>query len=226
VVPAVAAWWAVPGSLAGLALASIGVSIGTVLTGKSTTSLSDLLGEAGLWAAMLGTALFVARRHGTRSLKRDFGLAAKRLDLLWGVLALGAGLAVSALVVAAFSGTSFEGSNDQILTQQKSDHVGFVLVALVVALGAPFFEELFFRGYLRTALQARFGAHRAVWLQAGLFGLAHLGESTTPLGNVSVLLAIFGLGVVLGYAAHLTGRLGAGMVAHSLFNLITVALVV
>ena len=56
------------------------------------------------------------------------------------------------------------------------------------------------------------------------FGLAHFGESATALGNVSVVLAMFGGGAVLGYTAKLTGRLGAGMVAHCLFNLLAVAL--
>jgi membrane protease YdiL (CAAX protease family) len=36
---------------------------------------------------------------------------------------------------------------------------------------------------------------------------------------------MFGVGVVLGYTAKLTGRLGAGMLAHCLFNLLAVALV-
>ena len=131
-----------------------------------------------------------------------------------------------ALVLLVFSGTKFSGSNDQILTQQKGHEAGIVIVTLIVALGAPFFEELFFRGFLRTALQARFGRHGAVWLQAVFFGLAHAGEAGTALGNVSVVLAMFTVGVVLGYTAMLTGRLGAGMIAHCLFNLVAVASVV
>ena len=41
-----------------------------------------------------------------------------------------------------------------------------------------------------------------------------------------MVLAMFTVGVVLGYTAMLTGRLGAGMVAHCLFNLVTVISVV
>jgi membrane protease YdiL (CAAX protease family) len=218
--------------LVGLVLASVGAVIGQALSGEPQASLaqhpsalSELLSEAGLWAAMLGTALFVSRRYGSANMERDYGLAFKRQDIIWGIVAVGAGLAISGLVVAAFAHTSLEGTNDQVLTQQKGNSVGFVTLSLIVSLGAPFFEELFFRGYLRTALQARFGHHPAVWLLAAFFGLAHLGESATTLGNVSVLLAVFGFGVVLGYAAQLTGRLGAGMVAHCLFNLVAVVTV-
>jgi membrane protease YdiL (CAAX protease family) len=213
---------AVPGALAGIVLAGVGAAIGQAITGSSTSALSDLLGEAGLWLAMLATVVLVSYQFGTRSLRRDYGLAIAPKDPLWGLCAAIVAFLGAGLVLTLFSGTKFSGSNDQILTQQKGHEVGIVLVALIVALGAPFFEELFFRGYLRTALQARFGRHGAVWLQAVFFGLAHAGEASTALGNVSVVLAMFTVGVVLGYTAMLTGRLGAGMVAHCLFNLVAV----
>jgi uncharacterized protein len=223
--PARAAWWAVPGAVVGIVLAGLGASIGYGLTNSKTSAASDLLGEAGLWVAMLGTAVFVSRRYGTGSLARDYHLAIKAKDLLWGAVALGSALVVVQGVLGVFAGTKFAGSNDEIITQQKGHELGLVAVALLVALGAPFFEELFFRGFLRTTLRRRFGAHGAIWLQAVFFGLAHFGESATALGNVSVVLAMFGVGAVLGYTAKWTGRLGAGMVAHCLFNLLAVVLV-
>ena len=225
-IPSRAAWWVLPGLLAGFVLSGVGAAIGQGLTHRSTSGLTDLLGEAGLWAAFIGTALLVSKRYGTGSLKRDYGLAVKPVDLLFGVVAAGAALLLTAVVVAAFQGTKFSGTNDQILTQQKGHGVGLVLVSLLVAIGAPFFEELFFRGFLRNALQERFGAHGAVWMQAGLFAMLHFGEASKLAGNVSVVLAMFGVGLVLGYAARLTGRLGAGMTAHCLFNLLAVASVV
>lgn len=185
--------------------------------------MTVLLSEIGLWAGMLGTVVFVSRRYGSASLRRDFGLAIKPKDILWGAAAFATAMLVTEVILAVFAGTKFAGTNDQILTQQKGHAAGLVILTLVVELGAPFFEELFFRGFLRTALQARFGAHGAVWLQAAFFGLAHAGESKTAAGNVSVVLALFMVGVVLGYTARLTGRLGAGMLGHCLFNLVAVA---
>jgi membrane protease YdiL (CAAX protease family) len=221
-IPARAALVAIPGALAGIVLAGVGAAIGQSITGSSTSGLSDLLGEAGLWVAMLATVVFVSHRFGTSSLPRDFGLGITLKDPLWGVCAAITAFLGAGLILEIFSGTKFSGSNDQILTQQKGHEAGIVLVTVIVALGAPFFEELFFRGYLRTALQARFGRHGAVWLQALFFGLAHAGEASTALGNVSVVMAMVTVGVVLGYTAMLTGRLGAGMVAHCLFNLVAV----
>jgi membrane protease YdiL (CAAX protease family) len=225
-IPTRAALVAVPGALGGIVLAGVGAAIGQSITGSSTSALSDLLGEAGLWVAMLATVVLVSHRFGTSSLRRDYGLAFTLKDPLWGVCAAITAFLGAGLILEIFSGTKFSGSNDQILTQQKGHDVGIVLITVIVAIGAPFFEELFFRGFLRTALQARFGRHGAVWLQAVFFGLAHAGEAGTALGNVSVVLAMFTVGVVLGYTAMLTGRLGAGMVAHCLFNLVAVISVV
>ena len=222
-IPAQAAWWGVPGILAGYALAVVGATIGDSLSGSATGPVTTLLSEMGLWTGMLGTVIFVSRRYGSASLRRDFGLGIRRSDVLWGLAAVAAALIVTQLVVVAFSGTKFAGTNDQIITQQKGHDVGLVILTLIVELGAPFFEELFFRGFLRTALQERFGAGGAVWLQAGFFGFAHVGESKTAAGNVTVVLALFLVGVVLGYTAKLTRRLGAGMLAHCLFNLVAVA---
>jgi len=219
--PTVAAWWAVPGAGVAVLLSGLGASAGVGLTHSQTSATSDLLGETGLWAAMLGTALFVSHRYGA-DLRRDYGLAFRSRDVLWGVVAVGCALAVVQGVVVVFAHTRFAGTNVGIITKQKGHEVGFVVVSLVVAVGAPFFEELFFRGFLRAALQTRFGAHGAVWLQAVFFGLAHLGEASTRLGNVTVVLAMVGVGVVFGYTAKLTKRLGAGMVAHCLFNLAAV----
>jgi membrane protease YdiL (CAAX protease family) len=125
------------------------------------------------------------------------------------------------IVIAVFQHSRFAGTNTQILTGQKDNSVTYVLISIMVAVGAPFFEELFFRGFLRTALQTRLGSHGAVFAQAALFGLAHLGE-VSGWANVSIVLAMFSLGVVLGYTAKFTGRLVPGMAAHCLFNLVAV----
>ena len=165
-IPARAAWCAVPGLLAGYALAIVGATIGDALSGSATGPVTTLLSEMGLWAGMLGTVIFVSRRYGSASLRRDFGLEIRGTDVLWGFAAVAAALIVSEIVVVVFAGTKFAGSNDQIISQQKGHEAGLVILTLIVELGAPFFEELFFRGFLRTALQERFGAGGAVWLQA------------------------------------------------------------
>ena len=77
-IPTRAALIAVPGALGGIVLAGVGAAIGQSITGSSTSALSDLLGEAGLWVAMLATVVLVSHRFGTSSLRRDYGLAFTR----------------------------------------------------------------------------------------------------------------------------------------------------
>ena len=83
-IPAQAAWWGVPGILAGYALAVVGATIGEALSGSATGPVTTLFSEMGLWAGMLGTVIFVSRRYGSASLSRDFGLGIRRTDILWG----------------------------------------------------------------------------------------------------------------------------------------------
>jgi hypothetical protein len=208
----------------GAVVGSLLASVVAALTGSTSGSGTTVAGEIGLWSGMAGAAVVVSRQYGTRSLRDDFGLSLTWRDLWFGLCALGVGLVVTNLIGAAFSGTRFAGSNTQIIAGQKHNGVGFAVVTIIVAVGAPVFEELFFRGVLRTALASRLGSHAAVWIQAGLFGLAHY-QPSGGLGNVSVIVIVASLGVVLGYTASATRRLGPGMIAHGLFNSIQVVLV-
>ncbi len=205
-------------------LGSILAGVVAAATGSTKGSGTTLAGEIGLWSGMAAAAVFVSRHFGTRSLRNDFGLALNWRDLWPGAGALGVGLVLTNLVATAFSGTRFAGSNTQIIAGQKHNGLGFAVITVIVAVGAPVFEELFFRGVLRTALASRLGSHTAVWIQAGLFGLAHY-QPAGGLGNVSIIVIVGSLGVVLGYTARATRRLGPGMIAHGLFNSIQVALV-
>jgi hypothetical protein len=103
-----------------------------------------------------------------------------------------------------------------------SHGVGFAVIAVFTVLGAPFFEELFFRGVLLRSLARLFGnvagfvgPALAIVVTGVLFGLAHA-ESLQLLG-----LAFFG--IILSLVSYLTGRLGMNMVAHATFNLMAVA---
>lgn len=218
-IPLIGVLWAVVGFLVGEVLGGIFAEAVAVASGSSISSAGPTFaGEVGLWVGLLGAVVFVSRRYGTGRLAGDFTLGFRPVDLLYGAAAAAAGLVVAAVVEVPFAGTRFAGSNTGILRGAKGSSVGYAVITVIVAVGAPLVEELFFRGLIRTALASRLGQHGAIWGQALLFGLAHIGGAH-GWGNVSVVVAIGSLGVILGYAAYLTRRLGAGMVAHSLFNL-------
>ena len=97
------------------------------------------------------------------------------------------------------------------------------MIGLATVVGAPFFEELFFRGVILRALARIFGRLGgvgpvlAVVLSGLLFGVAHA-ESLQLLG-----LAVFG--IILGVVSYRTGRLGMNIVAHASFNFLALTAV-
>ena len=100
-----------------------------------------------------------------------------------------------------------------IFTQARSPFV--VAALLVVACGlAPLYEELLFRGGLYRFCRQRLGRNWALVISGFLFGAMHQNlASFLP-------LSIFGLVLALAYEA--TGSIRVAVVAHGLFNLNTV----
>jgi membrane protease YdiL (CAAX protease family) len=93
-----------------------------------------------------------------------------------------------------------------------------VLGVFYAFIGAGFYEEFMFRGFLMQGVAMLFGASRAAWivaciLQGVLFGLAHAYQN--PLG-----MAITGtLGVLMGLLVLASGRnLWPVIIGHGLFD--------
>ena len=93
-----------------------------------------------------------------------------------------------------------------------------VLGVLYAFIGAGFYEEFTFRGFLMQGLAMLFGGSRSAWivaclLQGALFGLAHAYQN--PLG-----VAITGtLGVLMGLLVLASGRnLWPVIIGHGLFD--------
>ncbi|MEY2425030.1 MAG: protease family protein [Actinomycetota bacterium] len=91
---------------------------------------------------------------------------------------------------------------------------GFYLLAVLLVVGAPLVEEIFYRGLLLRSLQRYCPPWLAIVVCGVVFGAAHFDLVTLP------GLALFG--IVLAYLAHRSGRLGPSIVAHAAFNLVTV----
>lgn len=86
-----------------------------------------------------------------------------------------------------------------------------VVVAILAATAVPLAEEVGYRGLWYSAVAKR--GHSEWWaviVSSTVFAVAHLEPARTPI--------IFALGVVLGWGRMLTNRLGAGIVAHAVFN--------
>ena len=92
---------------------------------------------------------------------------------------------------------------------------GAVLLILIVGLMAPIFEELFFRGLMQRAFLKRgFPPWAAIGITAFVFGATHWQLLQLP----ALVLA----GVVFGWLAYRSSRLGPAISAHVAFNMVTV----
>jgi len=196
--------------LAGLALRA---GAGTYATPTIT------LGLLGLWIGFGGVPLLLCHTRGTGRMSRDFGLrlggpADVGLGVLAGLFAYGL-LLIYSVVLAQFDHVDLGKGTDKLAGHGLGG--GFAIFALAVVVGAPVFEELYFRGLLQPSLQRRLGGAAGVVVTACFFGLLHLGDN--PIEAV-IPLAVFG--VIVGMLAWRTGRLGPGIVAHLTFNGITV----
>ena len=151
------------------------------------------------------------------NLGRDFGLRAR-----WGDTVLGVPVGVLCQLVLVpliylplhdlVSRKELEAPVRRVTN--RAHGVGFFVLAVVVIVGAPVVEELFFRGLVLRSIQARFGDGWAVGGSAVAFGLAHFEPLQLP--------ALVALGVVLAVLALRTGRLGPGVFAHAAFNAVTI----
>ncbi len=102
-----------------------------------------------------------------------------------------------------------------IFTNTRSPFV--VAALLIVACGlAPLYEELLLRAGLYRFCRQRLGRNWALLLSGCLFGAMHL--------NVASFLPLSLFGVVLALAYETTGSIRVAVVAHGLFNLNTVFL--
>lgn len=200
----------------GIILAGVLGVIAIFATGEEDGPALLLASFLGLWIPLVGAAFLASYAFGTRSPRRDLGLAVRREDL-WLGLAVGVVglLAATAVQLALSPFEELTGTNTNFIEEQSETLFGTIVVVLSTLIGAPIVEELFFRGLVQHAL-ARLRMF-AVVVQAFVFGLIHV----TPeegLGNVGIVLGVGTFGFVLGLAVRRYGRLGPAIIGHTVFN--------
>jgi uncharacterized protein len=192
--------------LASVMLAIVVGSIWIGVTGEEEVTLgltvTTLFAQ---WTGMLGGTVLASRRRGTGRLAADVGLRVERRDILPGIAA--GVLSQLVLLPLLYIPMARE------LTGLGSG-AGLVLLSVMIVVGAPLVEEIFFRGLLQQSLTRRFGPGWALGGSAVLFGLTHFQPLLLP--------GLIAFGVVLGLLARRSGRLGPAVIAHMAFNAVTV----
>jgi membrane protease YdiL (CAAX protease family) len=194
-------------------LAVTGGSSGRITLGLAITALVSL------WVGLFGTVLYVTRRRAHASMREELGLAFQWVDLPVGAaVGLASQLWLLWLVYLplrlASPRTAHRLDKPAKDLTNAAHGPGYVVLAVLIVVGTPLVEELFFRGLLQRSLLRRMGPVAAVAVSAVAFGLAH--------EQLLQLPGLIAFGLVLGALAWRTGRLGPGIVAHAFFNLVTV----
>ncbi len=206
---------------------SVGQAVGQTEVGSAIDILTvygdlpfvwQVLLQVPLWVGLAGAPILAARRKGT-SLAVDFGFRMERNDVPIG-LAIGVALQLVLVPLIYVPLRLLGGDTDEVsepareLVDNAVGPLGVVLLLLVVGLGAPVVEELFYRGLTQRALLNRIGRPAwAVVIAALFFALAHLQSLQFP--------ALVAVGIAFGVLAQRSGRLGPSIFAHMGFNLTT-----
>ena len=224
--------WGLGDAALGWVLAQIGgaVAVAIVLAiNDDKTDLEDLsltwvaVAQLGLWFGMLGVPLVASKLKGNGPV-RDYGLRSEGWDA---PLGFAAGIVTQLLLIPLLYGPIFWltdlDSTDledpaRGLTDRATDSLGIAMLVLIVGIGTPIVEEIFYRGLLQRSLERRFGVWPGILGSALLFGVSHFQLLQLP------ALVLFG--VVLGLLAQRTGRLAAPIAAHIVFNMTTVLFLV
>jgi membrane protease YdiL (CAAX protease family) len=207
------------GQILAIAFESVGVALahypgGVNALNKATNppAWANATGLVGLWIGF-GAAIYFAHREGhLRALPDQW--RPRPSDALFVLLGVACQFAVDA-AYAPFHFKSLNGPENHLF---KATHgPGFLLIALLTTLFAPFFEEWLFRGVIFRALaeglttvSRRAAVTIGVVTSAVLFGLAH--------GEPLQFAGLFGLGVILALVVYRTKRLVPSYVTHASFN--------
>lgn len=215
------------GLLLSVALATVTSALVLGATGRTTDDTLPLdltlLATLGLWVGFIGVPVLVTRLKGNGP-AADLGLSARWIDLPVGlVIGAAAQFALLLLYIPIFEIFDKAQSEVDAPARELGDLVhgpaSALTLLLIVAVGAPIAEEIFYRGLLmRSLLKRGLPVALAVGLTSLVFAATHVQELDTWL---LLLPGLIFAGVVFGVLALHTGRLGTSIAAHVGFNLVT-----
>jgi membrane protease YdiL (CAAX protease family) len=192
------------------------------LSGDLKYGLSILLSIVWTYIVPIGFTLFVfsdvKRDGGARSWykpprnHKNFAKAIGNFPAMYGL-----GMATNILTLLGFYvvlrllGDSFDFLNQINTTGHAlpATPSTAVLIFLMYAIIAPFFEEFWLRGLVWNALKP-FGVVFSIFSTALLFGILH--------GNIRQFFYTFALGVALGYVRYVCNSVLVTTILHAMFN--------
>jgi CAAX protease family protein len=186
----------------------------------------EVTGLVGLWFGFIGAVVLASRLRGTGSVVRDMGLRVRPWDPVIGLL-VGVAGQLLLLPVLYLPLEHVVPHLDQRLKEPAQHLTGgfpgsdLAVIAFLTVVVVPVIEETFFRGLvLRGLLRVCRGAGPVLGVGLAaiadgvIFGLAHF--------ELLELLGLAAFGAVLALMAYKFRRLGPGIFAHGMFNLLAI----
>ena len=214
------------GLIVAVAASSIVAAVALAATGDDDLDEIPMwlyaLVQAAQYVGFVGLPVLATRLKGN-GIVRDLGARMQPRDVPIG-LALGVGLQLLVVPAVSYPWIWILGKDADELDDRARDLTdrahgfGLFMLTLVVVVGAPFAEELFFRGLAMRSLQRRLGVALGIVASALLFSATHLDLLSLP--------ALFVFGLVVGHIAQRTDRLGIPWWTHVGFNATTIAILV
>lgn len=199
--------------------AVVGYSIGTGIGGSGSYA-ETCAGLIGLWAGLIPGSLLILKVRETGNLVNDLNLRFVFPRDLTGVLyGLGSQFVLLPIIYVVVQLFVSRDLTEDLEAPAKdltnnAHGLGFFFLAVLLIVGAPLVEEIFYRGMLLRSLKRYVPVWPAIVLNGLIFGLVHFDLVTLP------GLAAFGM--LLAWLSHRSGRLGPTIVAHAAFNAATV----
>ena len=182
---------------------------------ENPTTFVVALSALGLWLPFVFMLRWVARRAGT-DFRTYFGLRFAKID--WLGVPLGVFCQVVLMNVVNWPLNKWwpETFNPERIETRARDLVDnaqgawFIVLFVVVVIGAPFVEELVYRGFIQGGLQTRIGSTWALIITSAWFTVVHMEPIEFP--------GLFAFAIVLGLCYRRTQRVGLSIVTHLAFN--------
>lgn len=199
--------------------ASVGYAVGNSIGGTGSYA-ETCAGLIGLWAGLIPGTLLICRLRATGNPTTDLGLRFKfPSDLTGAAVGIACQFVMLPLIYVIVQLFVSRDLTKDLEAPAKdltnnAHGAGFYFLAVLLVIGAPVVEEIYYRGMLLRSLKRHMPPWPAIIVTGLVFGAAHFDLVTLP------GLAAFGM--VLAYLSHRSGRLGPNILAHAAFNLVTV----
>lgn len=128
----------------------------------------------------------------------------------WRIWAIMAGALAYSATASVVLGHFWPHSTAQLTV--PTDPAAAIMLFVIAAVAAPVTEEMLFRGWIYTALRFNWGFWAALLISSALFAIAHYDQTHF------YALAVFPIGIAIGFIRERTGSIKPAIVFHAINN--------